>query len=206
MSYYFTDGKSTFDASLIDTILAQYEEITERYDITVIDDKEHMQHTNYLDFKLNFLYQLKGMDGIQSVAELESLYQRGIRSVAFIFEESNHLAQSYKNPNKEGLTDFGRDCIDFIEQHAMILDVAHMNHESMMQCYQYGKNHIINSHTNIHGLYQDSRNVLDEFLATIAHTEGVVGLSLSSELLNGPGMAANIDDYCAQIEYVRKLI
>jgi microsomal dipeptidase-like Zn-dependent dipeptidase len=65
----------------------------------------------------------------------------------------------------------------------MIIDVANMNNQSMIETYRYSKRPIINSHTAVLSLHQDQRNVSDEFLDWINPTDGLIGLSLNADLM-----------------------
>jgi membrane dipeptidase len=46
----------------------------------------------------------------------------------------------------------------------MIVDTAHMNHQSMMDVVHYSTKPILNSHSNIRTLHDHTRNVEDEFI------------------------------------------
>ncbi|MBU0625894.1 dipeptidase [Patescibacteria group bacterium] len=93
-----------------------------------------------------------------------------------------------------------------MESKKMIVDVANMNQESMIETYRISKKPIMNSHTNIMSIYQEPRNVSDEFLDRLDPSDGLVGLSLNSDLLIGPNAHANIDQFMDQVEYVKNRI
>lgn len=88
----------------------------------------------------------------------------------------------------------------------MIIDVAHMNPQSMIETYRFAKRPLLNSHTNIMSLCQDNRNITDEFLDWIDPSDGLIGLSLNSDMIVGENAMATIDKFMDQIEYVKNRI
>jgi len=88
----------------------------------------------------------------------------------------------------------------------MVIDTANMNYQSMIETYQFTKKPIMNSHTNVLALYQHSRNVTDDFLELIQRSEGMIGLSLTSNYMASPEQTATIDNYLAQIKYVKERV
>gem|GEM_PF-1697734 len=93
-----------------------------------------------------------------------------------------------------------------METKKMIVDVANMNPQSMIETYRYAKRPLLNSHTNIMSLHQDNRNVTDEYLDRIDPSDGLIGLSLNSDMIVGPDAAATINQFMDQIEYVKNRI
>ncbi|NOZ44157.1 MAG: hypothetical protein GXP45_03315 [bacterium] len=92
-----------------------------------------------------------------------------------------------------------------MDQNHMIIDTANMNYPSMIEAYQFTKKPIMNSHANVMALYQHSRNVTDDFLDLIKQSDGILGLSLTSHFMKAEGVAT-LDDYIAQIKYVRERV
>jgi membrane dipeptidase len=56
----------------------------------------------------------------------------------------------------------------------MIIDTAHMNHQSMMDVVRCSKKPILNSHSNLKAFASHTRNVEDEFLDALAQNGGVL--------------------------------
>jgi len=129
----------------------------------------------------------------------------GVRSVQLMREFNNHIATCHRS-KEWGFTNFGLDILEYLDKNKMIIDTANMNYQSMTQAYQFTKKPIMNSHTNVLALYNHSRNVTDEFLELIQRSEWLIGLSITSEYMTGNQRAAVIDDYIAQIKYVRERV
>lgn len=192
-----------YDNAQIINYWQQYEQMRKENDIGLILWPKDITGTKFMDFKLNFVYHLKGWDGIVSTDYIDKLYQAWIRSVQIVWEFDNKLAMSNKNPNGWWISDFCKDIVNYMDQKRMIIDTANMNNQSMLDIYKYTKNPIMNSHTNIKSLFDHSRNVTDEFLDYVARDEWIIGLSIQSDFIGAPDKIATIDQYMEQIQYVR---
>jgi len=121
-----------------------------------------------------------------------------------VWEFDNAFAHCHRSP-EGGITDTGYDVLQYLDQNKMIIDTANMNYPSMVQAYQFTKKPIMNSHTNILALHQHSRNVADDFLDLVDISSGLIGLSLTSQYMRND-VVASLDDYMAQIRYVKDRI
>jgi len=185
--------------------LDAYEAFRKQYNIKLIAEGRDLSDTKYMDFGLNFFYKLVGADGIKSTEDVDKIYKKGIRIIQFVDQNSNGLCSSYQD--KEGwLTQLGKDIIIYMESKKMIVDVANMNPQSMIETYRFAKRPLLNSHTNIMSLYNDSRNITDEYLDRIDPSDGLIGLSLNSDMIVGPNAYATLDQFMDQIEYVKNRI
>lgn len=181
-----------------------YETLRKENEISLILDGAELADTKYVDFQLNFVYHLKWMDGLAGIQDIEKLKNAWFRSMQLVWEFDNRFAHCHRSV-EGGLTELGLDVLQYLDQNKMIIDTANMNYPSMIETYQFTKKPIMNSHANVLWLYKHSRNVTDEFLDMIKQSEWIIGLSLSSNFMKdiSSGGVATIDDYIAQIKYVR---
>jgi len=82
----------------------------------------------------------------------------------------------------------------------MMIDMAHMNVQSMRDTLSLSKKPVINSHSNVFSLFGHPRNVVDEILDMLPRNRGVLGLSFYSAFM-GDGVVS-LDTYIAQVAYV----
>lgn len=183
-----------------------YERLRNEQWIFAITEKTQLEDTKYVDYRLNILYHLTGCDGIQTIQDLEKLHKGWIRSMQLVREYDNALAHCHRNNTKEWLTDLGKQAVQRMDEHNVIIDTANMNYQSMMDVYTFNKKPIINSHTNIQTLFNYSRNVTDDFLDIIGDSYGLIGLSLESACMSESDEWATIDTYLKHIKYVRDRI
>ena len=198
--FIFNYSEKAFDENL-----AAYEELRKQNNIKLITEGRDLSETKYMDFWLNFFYKLIGADGIKSTADVDKIYKKWIRIIQFVDQNDNSLCSCFKTA--EGwLTQLGKDIIAYMESKKMIIDVANMNPQSMIETYRYAKRPLLNSHTNIMSLCKDNRNVTDEFLDRLDPSDGLIGLSLHADMIVGPNGNATIDQFMDQIEYVKNRI
>lgn len=100
-----------------------YEDTRKKHNIYLIHSKQELQQTIYADFRLNAVYHLSGGDGIQTLQDVDKLYDAGFRSIQPVREFSNHIAQSHRTP-QGGISEFAKDLLPYIQSKRMIIDVA----------------------------------------------------------------------------------
>jgi len=194
-----------FDKQQLMNLWKQSEVMRKKYDINLILSWDDLEHTKYFDFKLNFVYHLKWMDKLNGVADLDNLRKAWFRSIQPVWEFDNSFAHCHRSV-QWWLTEKGKDVLDYLHEHKMIIDTANMNYQSMVETYQFTKKPILNSHTNVFALYGHSRNVADEFLELVRRTEGLIWLSLTSNYMVSLDQEATLETYMAQIKYVKERV
>lgn len=84
----------------------------------------------------------------------------------------------------------------------MIIDTAHMNHQTMMEVLATSSKPVLNSHSNLMHYASHTRNVADEFLDALAKNGGVLGLSVYRGFMKSLDSHLTRVDYMDQIAYV----
>jgi len=51
----------------------QYEQLRKQYGIYLVLDGHELEDTKYVDYRLNFVYHVKGIDGLMGVQDIEKL-------------------------------------------------------------------------------------------------------------------------------------
>lgn len=151
------------------------------------------------------LHHIEGFDDANSLADLDWLYELGVRSMGFVWNFDNSLAHCNLSPDK-GLTELGKAFVIRMQEKGMLVDTAHMSHQSMMDVLSCATKPILNSHSNLMHFYQHSRNVQESFLDALKDNGGVLGLSVYKGFIKGVNMSVGIQDYLDQVEYVIKRI
>jgi len=75
----------------------QYEQLRKENDIYLVLDGDELNETKYVDFRLNLVYHLKGMDGIAGVDEIAKLKNAGFRSMQLVWEFDNQFAHCHRS-------------------------------------------------------------------------------------------------------------
>lgn len=149
--------------------------------------------------KYDIIYGLEGLRNVKTIEELDKLYQLGIRHAGLTWNEENHLATGVAGNKDRGLTNLGKEFIDYMLNHKMILDVSHLNVLSFYEVCEYAGKNIIASHSNAYHLSDHRRNLNDDQLKVLREIGGYVGavsarnfVSKDKELQNVKGLANQI--------------
>ena len=128
----------------------------------------------------------RAVDG--SLEKLEGFYRRGIRLISLTWNGAN----CFGSPNSTdpavmaaGLTDFGKEAVERMEQLGMLVDVSHLSDGGFWDVARLCKGPFVASHSNCRALNPHPRSLTDEMLRTLAEHGGVAGLNFAPEFLNG---------------------
>ena len=139
-----------------------------------------------------------------SFEKLEAYYQMGVRLISLTWNYANCFGSPNsfdKNIMDQGLTDFGKNAIEWMNHTGMCVDVSHLSDGGFWQVAQISKKPIIASHSNCRTLTPHPRNLSDPMLKAIGDSGGVLGINFSHNFLsNTPqdGMS-RVDDMVRHI-------
>ncbi len=112
--------------------------------------------------------------------KLETLYDRGVRYLTLTWNNSNSWATSSydEQPEKElkqkGLTDFGKQVVNRMNQLGMLVDISHVGEQTFWDVIETTSKPIIASHSSVYSICNFHRNLKDDQLKAIAENEGLV--------------------------------
>lgn len=110
------------------------------------------------------------------LANLDLLYENGLRVVGLQHFFDNRLGGSLHGTSKQGLTDFGRRAVKALEDKQMIIDLAHSSEQVVRDVLEIATRPIVVSHTGLRGTCDSSRNLPDELMQQIAAKDGLIAI------------------------------
>jgi membrane dipeptidase len=117
--------------------------------------------------------------------KLEALYNRGARYLTLTHNIAPSWATSALDettkpdlPHK-GLTDFGRQVVQRMNQLGMIIDVSHAGDQTFRDVIKMTTKPIIASHSSVYSLVPHRRNLKDEQIKAIAKNGGVIQINFN---------------------------
>jgi membrane dipeptidase len=120
---------------------------------------------------------LEGSHALEGdVAHLDDLERAGFRIIGLAHFFDNPMAGSAHGVTKGGLTEAGRTLLRRIEEHKLIVDVAHASPRTIEDVLALAQRPVIVSHTGVRGTCNNTRNLSDEQLRAIAGRGGLVGI------------------------------
>jgi membrane dipeptidase len=122
--------------------------------------------------------------------KLDSLYKRGARYMTLTWNNSTPWATSAydetftKNLPHKGLTDFGKQVVQRMNELGMIVDISHVGEQTFWDVICTTKKPIIASHSSVYNLCPHQRNLKDDQIKAIAKNGGVIQINFYSGYLD----------------------
>jgi membrane dipeptidase len=107
---------------------------------------------------------------------LDELHEAGFRMMAPTHFFDNDVAGSAHGEEKGGLTDFGEQAIDRMQQLEMIVDLAHASPATVDDVLLRMNGPLVVSHTGVQATCPGPRNLSDAHIRAIADGGGVMGI------------------------------
>ena len=117
--------------------------------------------------------------------KLDSLYKRGARYLTLTHNIAPSWATSAadettkKDLTHKGLTDFGKQVVQRMNQLGMLIDVSHAGEQTFWDVIKISTNPIIASHSSAYSLTPHRRNLKDDQIKAIAKNGGVIQVNFN---------------------------
>jgi microsomal dipeptidase-like Zn-dependent dipeptidase len=147
-----------------------------------------------------------GLEGAQPLEgdldNLDELFYAGFRMMAPTHFTDTAIAGSAAGVNKGGLTPLGRQWVQEMEAHHMIIDLAHASPATLRDVTAMATRPLLVSHTGVKGTCDNPRNLSDDELRAVARTGGVIGIGVWDTATCGNDAAAT----ARAIHYAAKIV
>ncbi len=137
------------------------------------------------------LLALEGVHALQGRLEnLDVLYDAGFRMIGLHHFFDNEAGGSAHGVECGGLTQFGRELVQCIQQKKMALDLAHSSPAVVADALALATAPVFVSHVGLRGTRDNSRNLSDEQARGVAATGGVMGIAMFEHAVGGKTLDA----------------
>jgi membrane dipeptidase len=113
----------------------------------------------------------------RSLYALDALYELGVRTLTITHSARNEAADGCEVEGGSGLTGFGRQVVDRMNELGMLIDVSHLNEQGFWDVLERSTQPVIASHSCCRALCDHPRNLTDEQLRALGAASGVVALT-----------------------------
>jgi membrane dipeptidase len=151
---------------------------------------------------------IEGGHAIQNNLEkLRAFYALGARYLTITWNNSTPWAVSAADSRTStvGLSDFGREVVRTCDSLGMLIDIAHTGIKTIWDILATTKNPIIDTHAGVRALNNNSRNLNDAQIDSIANRGGVIGVVFYPSFLSPKGKAT-IDTVIRHIDYIKSRV
>ncbi|MHC5064583.1 MAG: dipeptidase [Planctomycetota bacterium] len=198
-------GEASLDA-MLDDLAAYDRHIAANSDLllkaTSVADIELAEREN----KIALLYLIQNSIPLQrDVNRVDMFHSLGIRSIQVTYNYQNLMGSGCHELGDHGLTVFGREVIERMNEVSMLIDTSHANMRTMAETIRASKQPTIISHTGCQAVHSHIRNTSDENLRLLAEHGGVVGVCQIRPFLTAINSDENVSAYFDHIEHAVKV-
>jgi len=149
---------------------------------------------------------------------LRNFYRLGVRMMNLTWNYENEIGTPnlimdtqgkplFKKRSSQGLSKFGKEVVEEMEELGMIVDVSHLSDGGFWDVAKYTKKPFAASHSNAAAICDVSRNMTDDMIRMLARRGGIMGLNFCEDFLCKdkkiePGMF--LDAMAAHVKHIVK--
>ena len=120
---------------------------------------------------------------------VDVFYGLGVRSSQITYNFQNWAGAGCNEINDSGLTTFGHELVERMNERGMLIDLSHAGMKTMADTIAASKEPVIVSHSCCKALFEHNRNTTDENIRAVAENGGLFGVTQMR-----PFMTHQIDD------------
>lgn len=134
---------------------------------------------------------VEGLHALEGeIANVDTLVDAGYRMMSLTHLHDNALGGSSTGLEKGGLTDFGRQVLQRLQERNVIIDLAHASEALIDDVLAETDRPVVVSHTGVRATCDSPRNLSDRHLEAIAAQGGVIGVGIWERAVCGSTPAA----------------
>ncbi|MDT9600130.1 dipeptidase [Sphingosinicella rhizophila] len=152
------------------------------------------------------------IEGVQNTTMLGDKADRvdifadlGLRIIQLTYNSRNRVGGGSLAPGNPGLTDFGREVVERLNNRRIPVDLSHSGQRICMDAVRFSKQPICITHTGCAAVAPNPRSKTDEELRAVAERGGYVGIYWVMFLARQKGRPADSHDLVAHIEHALKV-
>ncbi|MFC1783875.1 dipeptidase, partial [Planctomycetota bacterium] len=136
--------------------------------------------------------------------KLEFFNNLGVRSIQLTYNTRNLVGDGCMERTNSGLSEFGINVVDRMNQLGMLIDLSHTCMDTMADAIKFSSKPVIISHGGCKAVYDHPRNTTDKNLKALADKGGIIGIYQINPFV-GPKERNNLDDYLNHIDHAVKV-
>ncbi|KXG10628.1 hypothetical protein AT864_01219 [Anoxybacillus sp. P3H1B] len=157
------------------------------------------------DDEIGAMLTLEGCEAIgTNLIKLKTLLRLGVMSVGLTWNWANAVADGAWEKRGAGLTQFGKEVIQQLNEMKRWTDVSHLSEKAFWDVMEIAQFPIA-SHSNAYLLCPHPRNLRDEQIQAIIRKNGMIGLSFVPYFLSENAEQAAVLDVLRHLEHVCSL-
>ena len=145
-----------------------------------------------------------------NMENLKKYHDMGVGLMTLTWNDANCFGMNHsKDAGKmsQGLTDFGKEAISYMNELGIIIDVSHLSDGGFYDVAELSKKPFVASHSNCRALAPATRNLTDEMIKLLAQKGGVIGINLEPTFVNknADDTTSRVQTLCNHVEHLRQI-
>jgi membrane dipeptidase len=138
---------------------------------------------------------------------IQTFYTKGARYITLCHTRNNDICDSSTDSTEyNGLSEFGKSVVKFMNKTGMMVDVSHISDKSFYDVIALSKAPVIASHSCARALCDNPRNMDDDMLRALAKNGGVIQMCiLSAYVKKQDSNLATVSDVVDHIDHIVKV-
>lgn len=130
------------------------------------------------------------------LGRVETFHRLGVRVVQLTYNQANHIGDGSMAPGNRGLTAFGREVVEALNDSRIMVDLSHSGERTCLEATEVSRQPVSINHTGCRALTDLPRNKTDEELRRVASRGGFVGIYFMPFLdLSGHARAQHVVEH-----------
>ena len=155
--------------------------------------------------KIGMIMGLQNAEQFETPEDVRFFHQLGLRCAQLTYNSQNAIGAGSTDRVDGGVSDFGADVIQAMNETGMLVDVSHCGPRTTLDAIEISATPIAITHSNCNALCEHPRNKTDEAIKALARKGGVMGITGVRMFIKGsdPTTVADMVDH---IEHVADLV
>lgn len=170
--------------------------------IYTIDDIKNIKQTR----KTGIIFGFQNLSPIEDdIDRLDIFHNLGVRVIQMTYMEANYAGQGCLERIDAGLTHFGLEAVERMNQLGILIDLSHVGHQTTMDTIDASLKPVVFTHANPRSICDHPRNKLDEAIKAVARKGGVIGATIFPVFLPA-GNRSTIKDVVDVIKHLADMV
>lgn len=158
------------------------------------------------DGQIGAVLSLEGCDAIgNDIEKLKYILNAGVKLVGLTWNYENGVAYGASEDPEKGLKPFGHQVIELLNEHNVIIDVAHLNEKGFYEVLPLAKK-VIASHCNSRALCDHARNLTDHQVRALIQHGGRIHIVFYPPFIEKGKNNTSIIKLMEHIQHLSKII
>ena len=155
--------------------------------------------------RIGVLLGIQNSEHFRTVADVQAFYNLGQRISQLTYNSRNRIGNGATERRDEGLSNFGLDIVERMNEVGMAVDVSHCGDRTTLDAFEASRRPVLITHSNCRAISGHPRCKSDEAIRRMAKSGGVMGITAMRMFVRAsePTTVEHVIDH---FDHVKKLV